>query len=264
MQSTPREIDANTPSPARLYDYMLGGTDNYEVDRQIADQLLKIAPELRELSLDNRSFLTDAVEYCARQGIRQFLDIGSGLPTQKNVHEAAQSVAPDSRTVYVDNDPSVLPHAQTLIQGDPQTVYIEADARDYPAVLRHPETARMLDFTKPVAVLLVAVVHFIDDSDDPYGVVAGYADQLCPGSYVILAHVTSDDIDPELGERMFGLNSQLRVPLTYRTKDEVTRFFDGLELVGPGVIGLGRWSPDGEVDGPKRKLNSWCGVARKV
>ncbi len=159
---------------------------------------------------------------------------------------------------------TLAPHAQALIQGDPQTVYIEADARDYPAVLRHPETARMLDFTKPIAVLLVALVHFIDDSDDPYGVVAGYVDQLCPGSYVILAHVTSDDIDPELGERMFGLNSQLRVPLTYRTKDEAARFFDGLELVGPGVIDLGRWSPDGEVDGPKRKLNSWCGVARKV
>lgn len=256
-------IDATTPSPARLYDYFLGGTDNYEVDRQIADQLLRIAPELRDLSLDNRKFLIDAVEHCARQGVRQFIDIGSGLPTQKNVHEAAQSVAPDARTVYLDNDPSVLPHAQALIQGDPNTVYLQADARDYPAVLRHPEIARMIDFTQPVAVILVAVVHFIGDADDPYGVVAGYVDHLCPGSYLILAHVTDDDIDPELGERMFALNSQLKVPLTYRSKAQITRFFDGLDFVGPGLVDLGHWSPQGEIDAPPRKLHSYCGVGRK-
>lgn len=251
-----------TPSPARMYDYMLGGNVNHQVDRDVADQLLAVAPELQDLARTNRRFLIRAVRHLATEaGIRQFLDIGSGLPTQENVHEAAQSSAPDARTVYVDNDASVLPQARQLIAGDGNTAYIQADARDPHHIRTHPDTVRLLDLTQPVAVLMVAVLHFIGDADDPYGIVRRIMDGLPSGSHLILAHVTQDGMEPKLAERMLPLAASLPVPLRFRDRAQITRFFDGLDLIDPpGVTDITQWGAAGE----RFPLRSYCGVARKA
>ncbi|QSI50014.1 SAM-dependent methyltransferase [Thermobispora bispora] len=258
-------IDAQRPSPARMYDYFLGGEQNFAVDRAAADRVIAVTPHTKDTAVANRQFLIEAVRYVARQGVTQFLDLGSGLPTQQNVHQVAQSVHPHAHTVYVDNDPAVLPHAQALIVGDPNTTYIEADIRDPVKILTHPETTRLIDFTQPVALLMVAILHFIGDQDDPRGLVDRFLRDLPSGSYLILSHVTTDGIDPTLWETVQATNPSLAVPLTFRPGDEIRKYFDGLELVDPpGIVDCRQWQPGelkplpGDV-----KLRIWAGVARK-
>lgn len=256
-------IDATRPSPARMYDYFLGGGNNFEIDRRMAEQVISVSRETVAVARSNRRFLTEAVRHVAGQGIRQFLDVGSGLPTQQNVHEVAQTVHPDARTMYVDSDPSVLPQARALIAGDPNTGYIEADLRAPDGILSHPETLRLIDFGRPVAVLLVAVLHFVPDEDDPRALVARLMDGLPSGSHLVLSHVTRDGIHPELWERVQATNPKMAVPLQFRTGEEIATFFDGLDLVAPGMVDCRAWSQGVAVPFEADALRTWCAVAVK-
>ena len=247
-------INTGVPNPARVYDYFLGGKDNFPADREVADQMLAIAPVAREVVEDNRAFLRRAVEVLAAEaGIRQFIDLGSGLPTQGNVHEIAQAAAPEARVVYVDNDPMVVAHSRALLAGD-NTVAIEGDLRQPGTVLDHPEVRELIDFGRPVALLLLAILHFLPDEEDPFGIVARYIDALPAGSHLAISHGTRDiperpDLSPEemaeMGTKAEQLYQLTTASLVTRTRAEVERFFDGLELLEPGVVEIQRWRPDG-------------------
>jgi hypothetical protein len=262
-------INTGVPNPARIYDYLLGGKDNFPADREIAEQMLAIAPVAREVVEDNREFLRRAVEVLADAGTRQFIDLGSGLPTQGNVHEIAQAAAPGSRVVYVDNDPMVVAHSRALLAGD-NTVAIEGDLRQPDKVLEHPEVRELIDFGQPVALLLLAILHFVPDDEDPFGIVARYRDALPAGSHLAISHGTRDiperpDLSPEdmadMGAKVEQLYQLTTASLVTRTRAEVERFFDGLELLDPGVVEIQRWRPDGRTS--LLPGGFYGGVARK-
>jgi S-adenosyl methyltransferase len=247
------KINTGVPNPARIYDYFLGGKDNFPADRDVAEQIVAIAPVARDVVEDNRAFLRRAVHHLAGEAkVRQFIDLGSGLPTQGNVHEIAQAVAPDARVVYVDNDPMVVTHSRALLAGD-NTVAIEADLRRPDSVLRHPEVRELIDFTQPVALLLVAILHFLPDDQDPFGVVAHFRDALPAGSHLVVSHGTRDipvrpDMSPgemaEMGEKVERLYQLTTASLVTRPRAQVERFFDGFDLLDPGVIEIQLWRPD--------------------
>jgi S-adenosyl methyltransferase len=246
-------INTGVPNPARIYDYFLGGKDNFPADREVAEQMLAIAPVARDVIQDNREFLRRAVEVLADAGTRQFIDLGSGLPTRGNVHEIAQAAAPESRVVYVDNDPMVVVHSRALLAGD-NTVAIQGDLRQPDTVLEDPEVQELIDFGRPVALLLLAILHFVPDDQDPFGIVARYRDALPAGSHLAISHGTRDiperpDLSPEemaeMGAKVEQLYQLTTASLVTRTRAEVERFFDGLELLEPGVVEIQRWRPDG-------------------
>jgi hypothetical protein len=262
-------INTGVPNPARIYDYFLGGKDNFPADREVADQILAIAPVARDVVEDNREFLRRAVEALADVGIRQFIDLGSGLPTQGNVHEIAQAAAPGSRVVYVDSDPMVVAHSRALLAGD-NTVAIEGDLRQPDKLLEHPEVRELIDFGRPVALLLLAILHFVPDDEDPFGIVARYADALPAGSHLAISHGTRDiperpDLSPEemaeMGAKVEQLYQLTTASLVTRTRAEVERFFDGLELLAPGVVEIQRWRPEGRTS--LLPGGFYGGVARK-
>src|ERR1700722_3083377 len=262
MAESPR-INSKVPHPARVYDYWLGGKDNFEADRRAAADAIEIFPKTVESARACRSYLSRVVRYLtAEAGIRQFLDLGSGLPSVQNVHEVAQSIAPESRVVYVDNDPVVLLHARTLLDSSPEgaTGYVQADLRHPELVL--PRAAEVLDFSEPVAVMLLAVLHFVSDADDPARLIATLMDALPSGSYLAIGHHTAD-IYPELTEfarYLSELNPDFAA--TLRDREQVTRLFEGLELVEPGVVQISKWRPGSE--GTARMPAAlWGGVARK-
>ncbi len=248
------KINTGVPNPARIYDYLLGGKDNFPADREVADQVLAIAPVARAIVEDNRAFLRRAVRTLAGEaGIRQFIDLGSGLPTRGNVHEIAQATAPDARVVYVDNDAMVAAHSRALLAGD-NTVAIQADLREPETILDHPEVRELIDFGQPVALLLMAILHFVPDDQDPFGIVARFRDALPAGSHLAISHGTRDiprrpDLSPEamaeMGAKVEQLYQLTTASLVTRTWAEVERFFDGLELLEPGVVEIQRWRPDG-------------------
>jgi hypothetical protein len=240
--TVPLGIDTTVPSTARVYDYWLGGHDNFAVDRVAALAVSEVAPEAPLMAVENRKFLRRAVRYLAEAGITQFLDIGTGLPTQGNVHQVAQEITPDARVVYVDNDPMVLAHSRALKTGG-NTVVIEADLRDPPTILDHPAARKLIDFTRPLAVLLVAVLHFISDDDDPPAIVAAIRDTLPPDSYLVLSHV-SGDIRRESAANAAVHYKKVTSSATLRGREEILRFFFGLELVEPGVVQVPFWRPD--------------------
>jgi hypothetical protein len=257
------DFDTSVAHIARVYDYWLGGKDNFEADRQAGEEALAAYPDLVSSVRANRAFLARGVRFLAGDaGIRQFLDIGTGIPSANNTHEVAQSVAPASRVVYVDNDPIVLAHARALLVGGPEgaTDYLDADLRETEKILDHARG--LLDFSQPVAVMLVAVLHLIGPEDHPYGIVSQLMDAVPPGSYLLLSHVASD-IEPEkMAEMGKRLNRLLAQKGYYRSQAEVTDFFAGLELVPPGVVPVQHWRQDSEVEGA-RKAAMWGGVARK-
>ncbi|HET6634997.1 MAG TPA: SAM-dependent methyltransferase [Streptomyces sp.] len=266
------ELHQDRPHSARMYDYYLGGKTNYRADRAAAGQVVAAWPGVMVCARVNRAFMRRAGRWlAAEQGIRQFLDIGTGIPTAPNLHQVVQSVHPEARVVYADNDPIVLTHAQALMAGTPEgrTAYIEADATDPGAILSAPELAETLDMSKPVAVSLVALLHFVSDKHRPYDVIEQLVAALAPGSALVLTHVTPD-FDPEgIGKveqiyRAGGTDAQAR------SKEEFTRFFDGLEMVEPGIEVPHRWRPDdggaphigaGDVDDAEASM--WAGVALK-
>ncbi len=241
---SPAQLDPRVPHPARVYGYWLGGKDNYLADRLAADEVMACRPQVVAGARANRAFLARVVRYLAAEcGIRQFIDIGTGLPAPDNTHEVAQAVAADSRIVYVDNDPLVLAHARALLTGTQQGVcdYIDADLRDTAAIVAQAKSA--LDFTQPIAVLLLAIMHFIPDRDDPAGIIATVARQLAPGSYVAISHLTADFAPGPVTAGVGAYNNLVPTAVIPRTHTQVSALFAGLSLVPPGVVPLIEWRP---------------------
>jgi hypothetical protein len=236
-------IDTTKPHPARVYDWYLGGKDNYPVDEQLGRQIAAIDSGAPRAARSNRWFMQRATRLLVRDGIRQFLDIGSGIPTEPNMHQIAQAVAPDARVVYVDNDPIVLAHAAALLRGTPEgrTEYLQADARDPHAILEG--AAQVLDLGRPVALSLIALMHFIADEDGAYDLVDTLVGALAPGSCLVLSAMTAD-FEPENVRRGIAAYTANGVTLVARSRDEVGRFFEGLELLEPGVVSVRDWRPD--------------------
>jgi SAM-dependent methyltransferase len=258
----PPGIDINTATPARIYDYWLGGHDHFASDRIAALQVTQVAPEAPLLAIENRKFLRRAVRYLADEArVSQFLDIGTGLPTRGNVHEVAQDINPACHIVYSDNDPMVLAHSRALKTGDHVAV-IQADLRDPRAIISHPDTRRLLDFGKPLAVLFVAVLHFISDEDDPAAAVTAFRDVLAPGSFLVLSHVAGDVGAGAPAQA--AMEYKKSVPdATLRSRAEVLRFFDGFDLIEPGLVQVPRWRPDGPVPDGADKVWLVGAVGRK-
>jgi hypothetical protein len=256
-------FDTTVAHVARVYDYWLGGKDNFAADRVAGDQAIAAYPDIVFSVRANRAFLARAVRYLAGEaGIRQFLDIGTGIPTANNTHEVAQDAAPSSRIVYVDNDPVVLAHARALLTSMPEgaTSYIDADLRDTGQILG--QAAKMLDFAKPVAVMLMAILQHLDEADDPYAVVAKLMSAMPSGSYLALTHPASDIAVAEMREMAQRLNKLMAEKVTFRSRAEVARFFDGLELVEPGMVRVQEWRPNTNAEATSPAA-LWCGVARK-
>jgi hypothetical protein len=250
----------NTPNPARVYDALLGGKDNYAADRAVADKLATAKPALRPNVRANRVYLGRVVRYLAAEaGIRQFLDLGTGLPSLDNTHEVAQRAAHESRIVYVDNDPVVLAHARALLVSTPEgaTNYLQADIREPATILER--AAATLDFSKPVAVMLPGVIYMIPDADLPYEMVDTYVNAVVPGSYLAISHPASD-VDAEAAREY---DNSLPTTQTNRTRAQVTKFFDGLELLPPGVVQLNKWRPDPDDGDPGIEISSWAGLGLK-
>ena len=262
-RTAPPAFDTSVPHPARVYNAILGGKDNYEADRAAAEATIRAFPGNVQAALANRAFLSRAVNYLAAEaGIGQFLDIGTGLPSADNTHEVAQASAPGCRVVYVDNDPIVLAHARALLtSAEPgATSYIEADLRDPVKILK--QAARLLDFTRPVAVMLVAVLHLIADDDNPYQLVNTLLDAVPAGSYLAVSHLANDLYPERMTELARGFNEQSPVKVTLRNRAEISRFFDGLELTDPGVAQVSRWRPRSDLEAAAPAI-LWAGVARK-
>jgi hypothetical protein len=259
------ELDVDQPHSARMYDYYLGGKTNYPADRKAAEAVVAKFPQAQSFALANRRFLHRSTRFAAQTGIRQFLDIGAGIPTPPNLHQIAQDIAPASKIVYVDNDPLVLIHAQALMGGsspDGQTDYVDADLGEPAAIIRR--TAQTLDLAEPVALSLIAVLHFFPDADDPYTVVGTLLDALAPGSLMALSHITADFAPTQINAAV-GVYRDAKIPAQARSRGEVARFFDGLELVEPGLVVADRWRPDtarvtgfGDAD-----VSCYAAVARK-
>ena len=267
MPELPPEIDISRPHPARMYDYFLGGKNHFAADRETAETVLATAPTTLVTARENRAFLGRAVRYLvAEAGVRQFLDIGTGLPTSNNVHNVAQSVEPSARVVYVDNDPLVLAHARALLTSSSagRTAYIQADMRDPQAILDNPAVRETLDFGQPIALITVAVLHFIQDEFKPAAIIATLLDALPSGSYLAASHITGEHLPAEAAATTRTYRSS-GVPLQVRDSDEFARLaFDGLDLVPPGVVLVSEWRPDDAAPRPApAEVNCYGGVGRK-
>jgi predicted O-methyltransferase YrrM len=257
----PPEFDTSVAHQARMYDYMLGGKDNYAADRAAAEAAFKVWPDMAAAARANRAFLGRVVRYLAGEaGIRQFLDIGTGIPTAGNTHQVAQEIAPESCVVYVDYDPIVLAHARALLTSSEAgvTEYIEADLRATGTILT--QAAQVLDFTKPVAVTLIFILHAIPDADDPYAIVARLLDAVPPGSYLAISHAGSDLLDRKtLQGIQDAWRGKMQQQITWRNREQVARFFAGTDLVAPGLVRVEEWRPD-----PGGSATAaWCAVGRK-
>jgi S-adenosyl methyltransferase len=262
----PQEINTNVAHPARVYDYWLGGKDNFPADRELAELMIQAIPNMRPMAAANRAFLTRAVRYLAEEaGVRQFLDIGTGIPTSPNVHEVAQASAPDSKVVYVDNDPIVLAHARALLtsQDAGETAFILADLREPKSILDHPTLTSTLDLGQPVAVLLVAVLMYFRDSDhpNPFEMVATLLEPMPSGSYLAVSHPTSD-FNPEEMAKAVAAAEGAGITLVPRSQAEIAGFFTDLDVVDPGVTPVLSWRPEKPPADP-RTAYYWAGVARK-
>ena len=262
----PQDINTDVAHPARVYDYWLGGKDNFPADRALAEHIMEAIPTMRTMAAANRAFLSRAVRYLVEEaGIRQFLDIGTGIPTSPNVHEVAQAVAPDSRVVYVDNDPIVLAHARALLtsQEAGETSFIGADLRQPKSILDHPTLMSTLDLSQPVAVMLVAVLMYFRDTDNPnpFEMVATLLEAMPPGSYLAITHPTADFNAEAMGGAVAAAERS-GVTLVPRNQAETEEFFAGLDVVDPGVTPVLSWRPDKPPDDP-RSAYYWAGIARK-
>ena len=234
-------FDPSVPSPARMYDYYLGGKDNFPVDREAAELALSVVPFGREVARANRQFLARAVTFMAREGISQFIDLGTGLPTRPNVHEVARSIHPGARVLYVDNDPMVCAHARALLATNDGVAAIHRDIRAPQAILNDPVTRTVIDFTRPVGVLFVAVLHFLTDDDRPWEQVAAFRWRMASGSMLAVSHITSDGTPPEVQATIRDVYAEASAPAVFRTRPEIESFFGGLDLVEPGLVEVGAW-----------------------
>lgn len=256
-------IDPTVPSAARVYDYWLDGAHNFAVDREMADKIQQSIPGARDGARINRSFLRRAVLFMVDAGIRQFLDIGSGIPTVGNVHEVAQRADPECRVVYVDKEP--VAHSNLLLAGNDRATAIKANLRDVEDILDHPQTRRLLDFDQPIGLLMLWVLHFVPDSWDPLSILTRYRDRLASGSYLAISHVTTDG-NPAGQPETVQLYAKTRDPVYLRSHEEILRLFTGFELVEPGLVGSAYWRPSGPGDvSASAEMNSisYGGVGRK-
>jgi S-adenosyl methyltransferase len=260
----PDGIDIDHPSAARMYDYLLGGSHNFAVDRKAVERFLAVMPDMAVHAQANRAFLYRAVRYLLDAGIRQFLDIGSGVPTVGNVHEVAQRVDPGARVVYVDIDPVAVTHSRSILAGNSYAAVIQEDLRRPEAILRHPAVRELFDLSQPVGLLMVAMLHAVPEVDDPHGLVKRLTNELAPGSYLAISHGTADGLR-EMVETIAKQSAENRYPLSLRDRDGVARFFTGFELVDPGLVWLSLWRPDDPDDIPDQpeRSGSYAGVGRK-
>ncbi|GAB3852439.1 SAM-dependent methyltransferase [Dactylosporangium cerinum] len=262
-------FDTSVAHPARRYNYLLGGKDNFAADRASAHGLIEVFPAVRTAAVENRRFLERVARHLAEQaGVRQFLDIGTGIPAVPNVHEIAQGITPDAQVVYVDNDPIVMTHARALLTSNAlgATAYVEADVRNPAAILRSPDLRATLDFTQPIAVLLIAVLHFLTDDDQPYDAVAELTAAMPRGSFLAISHTTFDPLPGDVRRRLTALTDPAagHGPFRPRTHEEVARFFDGAGLLDPGLVSVVDWHPDntGVPHATPVEAISYAGVAR--
>ncbi len=263
QESSPAGIDWSVPHPARRYNYWLGGKDNYAADRASADAIEAVFPHIRTAARANRHFLQRSVRFLVEEhGVRQFLDIGTGLPTADNTHQVAQGIDPAVRVVYVDNDPLVMTHARALLTSTPEgrTSYLEADLRDPTSILNHPELTATLDLQQPVALMIVAILHFLRDHDEAYASVRTLVDALPAGSFLVATHATEDLLAEQTRTRLAGLKTDF----VGRSRAQFARFFDGLEVVEPGLQIVSRWRPEpGSHQPPPEEVSVYGAVARK-
>jgi hypothetical protein len=262
--AVPAEIDTSVGHPARVWDYWLGGSDHFAADREVGNHILDAMPQLEVMARADREFLGRSVRYVAGEaGIRQFLDIGTGIPTANNTHEVAQAVAPESRIVYVDNDPIVLVHARALLTSTPAGVtdYIDGDLREPDKILA--SAARTLDFDQPVAVMLLGILEFIPDDAQAYGIVSRLMDAVPSGSFLAIAHSTNEIETEAMDEAARRWNEGGSTSLTLRNREELSRFFDGLELLEPGIGSCSLWRPAADTSYSDREVPQFCGVGRK-
>jgi len=262
----PDDVPLDRPNAARIYDYMLGGFHNFEPDRTAAEKVLEIYPDSRPVTHAARAFLRRVVRYLSDQGIDQFLDIGSGIPTVGNVHEMAQMANPDARVVYVDIDPVAVAHSKAILKDSPRAIAIRADAGQPERILDHPAVKDTLDFRRPIGVLFLAVLHFLADDEKAFHAVHTVRDAVTAGSYIAISHGTLDDAPPNVVEQITALYSGSVTSNRVRSRAEVLRFFEGLELVEPGLVHYPQWRPEEPddlfIDCPERVL-AWGGVGRK-
>jgi S-adenosyl methyltransferase len=242
----PDDVDLTRPSVARVYDYYLGGSHNFESDRSFARQVLAVMPDMPHFARENRAFLRRAVRHLCRSGIGQFLDLGSGIPTVGNVHSVARSVDPGATVVYVDNDPVAVAHSRRILAGDDRTAVVAADLREPRTVLA--QAAERLDLSRPVAVLLVAVLHFVGDESEPAGLVADYMNALVPGSHLVICHATADG--PPAAVDLRNVYNRSAAPMRMRSHEEITALFGTLRMLDPGIVRLPLWRPDSPEDVP--------------
>jgi hypothetical protein len=236
--------DVRTPHPARMYDYFLGGKNNFAADREAAERAMALVPYSREVAWGNRQFMTRAVDTMAQAGIDQFIDLGSGFPTSPSVHEVARQSQPDARIVYVDNDPVVNQHNRALLAGEPQVLAIDADVRCPLCILDRPEVNEAIDFTRPVGLLFIAILHFVTDDEQPADIVATFRSRVPVGSMMAISHITSDDTQPEVMQTIEEVYGQATAPAVFRSSAELEKFFIGCELLEPGVVPLAKWRPE--------------------
>ncbi|MFD0690303.1 SAM-dependent methyltransferase [Actinomadura fibrosa] len=258
----PPEVDSQRPSVARVYDFLLGGSHNFASDRDLATGLLRIEPQARELAQANRAFLRRAVRTVAEAGVEQFVDIGSGIPTQGNVHEIAQAVNPGARVVYVDNDDVAVAHSRRILAGDDRTTVIQADMRRPADILAHPELKRVVDLGRPVAFLLVAALHLVKDHEDPAGIVATLRDAGAAGSHVVLSHLTHE-AQPGKTAAIGKLYDRATSPAVSRSHSEILHFFDGWDMLDPGLVYVPLWRPEGDPEPNPERFLLFGGVGRR-
>jgi SAM-dependent methyltransferase len=258
------DVDTTRPSIARAYDYYLGGSHNFEIDRQMARDAMKFMPELPEIMRAQRAFLRRAVRFLSAQGIEQFLDIGSGIPTEGNVHEVAEAANPKSRVVYVDIDPVAVAHSREILVGNDRATALRGDMHEPAAIVAHPEVRRLIDFDQPVAVLIVGMIHFISDEAGPAGIIATYADAVAPGSYLVMTHATHDS-QPEKTRAVEELYRQRDNPNWFRPRAAIAEMFRGLTPVEPGIVWYPQWRPDSpdDVDEHPERFSGYVGVFRR-
>jgi hypothetical protein len=263
---SPPNLPLDKPSPARMYDYFLGGYHNFAVDRRAADAAISIYPDFPLVMQANRAFLRRAVKFLLAQNVRRFLDVGSGIPTVDNTHQVAQRAAPETRVVYIDNDPIAVAHSAALLRDEPNTAIIEADVTRYDLVLKHPIVEDLLGAGEPVGLLMVFLLHFVLDDQLAYDLVHHLIDALPSGSYVVISHGTDDDIPGDVREQLLRLYSGTTNPVRVRSRAEFGRFFEGLDLVEPGIVYVPRWRPEAAddllVDKPERAIG-FAAVAHK-
>jgi S-adenosyl methyltransferase len=263
----PRGIDVTRPNVARIYDYLLGGKDNFAADREAAMQLVAAIPDVGAIAKDGRSFLSRVVRYLVTEaGVRQFIDLGGGLPTRDNVHELAQALAPDARVAYVDNDPVVALHGQALLASEGRVSMVLADLREPAAVWDHPGVCSLLDLSRPIAVLCTSTLHFVSDAEEPHRIMADHRDRMEPGSYLVLTHANivppEEDPDGDVSSAT-RVYSRASAQLHARTLTEIERFFDGFELIEPGLVWIPEWRPDPGAPPLGRVKSLRAGVGRK-